>query len=152
MPAYFSFQSCLSFAVVLLGGCSSSPTEPQLVPIGDVMLVSPATASIGDRGTLQLTVNVTGSNQSLTQSPELVWSSSDEQVAGVTANGVVFGRAGGATDIVARWHGLRGVARITVVVTPIPEVKPPKTCTPLAISAAKQGVDVTRTIPTCRER
>jgi len=152
MRAHLSFQSRVLVAVALLGGCSSSPTEPQLVPLGGVLLVSPAAASIGDRGTLQLTVKVTGSNQSLTPSPELVWSSSDEQVAAVTPNGVVFGRAGGATDIVARWHGLRGVARITVVVTPIPEVKPPKTCTPLALSAAKQGVDVTTRIPTCRER
>jgi hypothetical protein len=152
MPAHFSFQSCLSLAVALLAGCSSSPTEPVILPIGSVLLVSPATARIGDRGTLQLTVNVAGSNQSLTLSPGLVWSSSDEQVAGVTANGVVFGRAGGTADIVAQWNGLRGVSRITVAATSITELKPPKTCTPLAISAAKQGVDVTTAIPTCKER
>jgi hypothetical protein len=152
MPAHFSFQSCLSFAVVLLGGCSSSPTEPAFVPIGSVLLVSPPTARIGDRGTLQLTVNVAGSNQSLTLSPELVWSSSDEQVAGVRSDGVVFGRAGGTADIVARWNGLRGVARITVVATSIPELKPPKRCTPLAISSAEQGVNATTAIPTCGER
>ncbi len=152
MRARFSFQSCLSLAVVLLGGCSSSPTEPALVPIGGVLLVAPATARIADRGTLQLTVNVTGSNQSLTLSPELVWSSSDEQVAGVTANGLVFGRAGGTADIVAQWNGLRGVSRITVVATSIPESKPPKTCTPLAVSSAKRGGNATTAIPTCKER
>jgi len=152
MRAQVSLQSCLSLAVALLGGCSNSPTEPALVPIGSVLLVAPATASIADRGALQLTVSVPGSKQSLTLSPELVWSSSNEKVAGVTPNGVVFGRAGGTADIVAQWNGLRGVSRITVVSTSIPELRPPNTCTPLAMSSAKPGADATTTIPTCKER
>jgi hypothetical protein len=152
MRAQVSFQSCLSLAVALLGGCSSSPTEPALVPIGRVLLVAPATASIADRGALQLTVSVPGSNQSLTLSPELVWSSSNEQVAGVTAHGVVFGRAGGTAEIVAQWNGLRGVSRITVVTTSTPELKPPQTCTALPISGAKRGANTTTAIPTCKER
>ena len=45
-----------------------------------------------------------------------------------------------------------GASRITVVATSTPELKPPKRCTPLAISSAEQGVDATTAIPTCKER
>jgi large exoprotein involved in heme utilization and adhesion len=152
MRAQVSFPSCLALAVMLLGGCSDSPTGPDLVLNESILVVSPATGRIAAGGTLQLTVSVSGSNQSVTLSPELVWSSSDEQVAGVSAKGVVFGRAGGTTDIIARWNGLRGASRITVVAASTPELKPPETCIALPIYGAKRGANVTTAIPVCKER
>lgn len=151
MRAHVLFQSCLSMAVVLLGGCSDSSTGPDLLP-GSALAVAPATARIASGGTLQLTASIAGSSQSLTLSPEMVWSSSNEQVAGVTAHGVVIGRGSGTAEIVAQWNGLRAVSRITVFATSIPELKPPKTCNALPTSGAKPGAKATTAIPTCKER
>jgi hypothetical protein len=150
MRAQLSLLSCLS--LVVLGGCSDSPTGPDFRPKGSVLVVTPAAGRIATGGTLQLAVSADGSNQKATLLPEVVWSSSDEQVAGVSAKGVVFGRAGGTTDVIAQWNGLRGVARITVVASSNPELKPPQTCTALPISGAKQDASATTEIPTCRER
>jgi hypothetical protein len=155
MRAHFSLLSSFSIAVALLGGCSSSPTEPDLRTQDRVLVVAPLIARIAGGGSLQLYVRVPGSNESLALSPELVWSSSNEQVAGVTAHGVVTGRNSGTAEIVARWKGRRGVSQITVEATSIPNLKPPanpKKCPVLLMSSTKKRVNPTSTIPTCMER
>jgi hypothetical protein len=154
MRAHLCVQSCLCLAVAWLAGCSSNPTGPDLRTHASELLVAPATARIASGGTLQLTVSVRGSSQSLTLSPELVWSSSNEQVVGVTAHGVAIGRASGTAEVVARWNGLRGTSQITVVATSAPPLKPPgtpKECAELLLSE-KRGVNATTAIPTCKDR
>jgi uncharacterized protein YjdB len=152
MRAHLSFPSCLFVAVALLGGCSDSPTGPDLLPGGRVLLVTPSTGSVAVRGTLQLSATAPGSNQSLAPSSELVWSSSDEQVAGVTGKGVVFGRAAGRAEIVAQWNGLQGSSQIVVVATPILKPPPPGNPCPAILLSAKREVNATTAIPTCREQ
>ena len=154
MRVHLSFQSCLFAAVALLGGCSTSPTGVDLLPQGGDLVVTPSSGSVAVSGTLQLSATAPGSNQSLSLSPGLVWSSSDERVAGVTDKGVVLGRSGGRVEIVAQWNGLRGSSQIAVVATSIPNLKPPgnpKKC-PAFLSSAKRKIDATTAIPTCRER
>lgn len=154
MRAHFPLHSSLSLAVALLGGCSTSPTEPDLRTQASILVVAPTNARIAAGGTLQLNVTAPRSNRNLTLSAGLAWSSSDERVASVTAHGVVIGRGGGTAEIVARLNGRRGVSRITVVATSIPNLKPPgnpKKC-PLALMSSAKRVNATTAIPTCRER
>jgi hypothetical protein len=155
MRGQLSFQLCFCMVFVLLAGCSGSPTEPELRPLPGDLLVAPATASVASGGALQLTASVPSSSQNVTLSPELVWSSSNEQVASVTGDGVVIGRTSGTTDIVAQWNGLRGVSRITVVATSNPQLEPPGTpkgCTRDLMAAAQRGANATTAVPTCQER
>jgi hypothetical protein len=154
MRAQLSFQPCFYMAFALLVGCSDSPTGPDLRALPGNLLLAPATARVGSGRTLQLTVMVSGSSQNVTLSPGLVWSSSNEQVAAVTGHGVVIGRTGGTTDIIAQWNGLRGVSRITVVATSNPQLEPPanpKGCGTSGMPAARQAASATTAIPSCQE-
>jgi hypothetical protein len=149
MRSHVSLESCLFIAAALLGGCSTSPTEPDLRGQARALVVAPTTARIATGGTLQLNVTIPASNQSVTLSPELVWSSSDEEVAGVTAHGLVIGRRGGFVDIIAQWNGMRAVSHITVIVNSDPKLRPsgkPKNC-PAELLAAKRS-NATTVIPT----
>jgi glucose/arabinose dehydrogenase len=100
--------ACLA---AVLAACSDTTLPPTAAT---VEVIAPrAQVAVGD--TLQLNaVAQTSSGTSLAE-VQFSWSSSDESVVGVSADGQVMGRAPGTATVVASTGGARGEARITVV-------------------------------------
>lgn len=89
------------------------PTTPtEIAPTG--VEVKPKTAEIEIGGTISLSATVSPSNAT---NKSITWSSSNESIARVSADGVVTGKATGTVDIIARTANNKS-AKCTVTVKP----------------------------------
>src|SRR5690348_11025216 len=91
------------------------------VPVASVT-VSPATASVPQGQTTQLTAVTKDANGNVLTGRGVVWSSSNQAVASVNANGLVSGVAAGSATITATSEGQSGTATITVTSVPVASV------------------------------
>ena len=116
MFARDSLLRTLSAAVVLLGGCSSSPYEPPPRPdiLPPILTLSPSGATIVEGQTLQLTVTVTDAEGNRLMAPDIRWSSSNQGVAQLVGPGKVQGQNEGTALIAASWQGASDQAVLTV--------------------------------------
>jgi len=86
------------------------------IPVASVA-VSPATASVGVNGTVQLTATPKDANGNALTGRTVTWQTSDGTIATVDANGLVTGNAGGGpVTITATSEGKNGTAAITVTI------------------------------------
>jgi Bacterial Ig-like domain (group 2) len=103
-------------ATALVAACNSSPTDPGP---GDtrtfLLVIKPSTATLQPNHQLQLQVLAQGAEDRVRSNTDVVWSSTDERVATVTADGVVTAKGNGAVQITAWWEGHRGLATVKVV-------------------------------------
>ena len=88
------------------------PDPPEL---GGPFLVSPAAVTIHYGQTFKLTTRYTGNPALMAKPSAVAWTSSDADVATVSA-GQVSGVSSGQVRIVARWAGYEASALVTVVV------------------------------------
>jgi uncharacterized protein YjdB len=91
------------------------------VPVASVT-VSPATASVPQGQTTQLTAVTKDANGNVLTGRGVVWSSSNQAVASVNASGLVSGVAAGSATITATSEGQSGTATITVTSVPVASV------------------------------
>ena len=106
---------------------STDGADPTWVPVSSraSVLVSPENADFLVGGSPQLSTAVYDQNRNLVTDPVVVWSSSDETVATVDANGLVQGIAAGEAIITAESEGASGTATVTVVAhCPLPLALP----------------------------
>ncbi len=85
-----------------------------------VIVPSAAALVVGD--SLPLTVTVEGADGNELSDRDVVWSSSDENVVDVDANGLVTALAAGTARIEAESEGVSGTATLTVGEVPVAEV------------------------------
>jgi uncharacterized protein YjdB len=109
------------------GGKSAVATVTVLPPPVASVSVSPPTASIALAGTVQLTATTRDAAGHELSGRTVEWSTSDPNIATVSASGLVTGTGGGQATITATSEGKRGSARVTVnipdaaslVITPV---------------------------------
>jgi len=103
--------------LLALAGCGSSgsgPTAPaSTLPVASVV-VSPSTASVAVGATVLLTAVCSDTNGVSLRGRAVSWSSADQNVARVDANGLVTGVSAGGADVTASCEGLHASATITV--------------------------------------
>lgn len=102
--------------VGLIAACQSDATAPPIRPDPPVGLsVDPRLATIDGGNTLRLTATMRHTDGSSSTPPGVSWTSADETIATVAADGVVQGRKAGRVQIVASWHASRGSSLVTVL-------------------------------------
>jgi hypothetical protein len=106
----------LAAIVPLLAACQASPTDPG--PDTDkpavVVAIAPSVAALDLGASLRLTASVEGSAHQGATPSDIVWETSNPAIATVGTGGVVQALKLGQVQIVARWRGSAGVARVTV--------------------------------------
>src|SRR5207247_776355 len=111
------------------------------VPVVSVT-VTPASASIQQGQTIQLTATPKDANGNALSGRVVTWSSSNTAVASVDVSGIVTGVAAGSATITATSEGQSGTAAITVTSVPVASV----TVSPASASVqAGQTVQLTAT-------
>lgn len=126
--------------VVVLFGCEQVVVS--VVEVTDVQLFPDRmTLMEGERDTVS--VVLTESGGSSLSNRAVTWAVDDEEVASVTANGVVEGRRRGVTRIHATSGGVGGTAEITVV--PGPEIQVSVRTVDIDVSSG-DGAGVTREV------
>lgn len=118
MRAVLPLEVILS-AAILLVACSST-TGPELPPPSDdpgvsVLTVAPSFATIAGNRFVKLTAILAGSPAGGAPQSEVVWSSSDTNVATVRTGGLVEGRKAGRVQIAATWKTAHGSATVVVL-------------------------------------
>ena len=96
----------------LLAGCNDTPAEPG-GPVA-VVEVTPAFAAPEVGEGVQLRVNAKDDVGRSVSAPQVVWTSSNEAVASVTAGGLVVGVSPGTSIVTATVGSFTGAATITV--------------------------------------
>jgi hypothetical protein len=132
-------------------GCNGFFVDPTLTSV----VVSPTSASIGLKKTVQMTAFGTYDDGSRKQIKSgLVWSTSDGTIAGIDASsGIATGVSVGTATITGEAQGLSGTATISVVPSGITSI----TITPISASIrvgttqpftakAQDGTDVTQIV------
>ena len=99
-------------SMLLLAACDEKSSEPVLTPV-DRIEVTANQISIREDATTQVSARVLASLGDELQR-EVVWNSSDQEIATVDANGVVTGKRGGVVRIVATVGDRTGSVGITV--------------------------------------
>ena len=120
---------CVLASAALAVGCTSSPTEPKedersIGPAEPILrlAVAPASATLRGGDRLALSASAASADRSTVRAVSVTWTSSDEQVATVSSNGVVEGGRPGLAEIKARWGLSTAVARITVLKAGPPDI------------------------------
>lgn len=108
----------LALIFLILISCSET-TAPATISTVTVTATG-QTVQVGD--SLQLTATSEDSNGRIILSEEFSWSSEDEDVATVSADGVVIGEREGRTLIAAEADGVSGTFEIEVTRAPTPEL------------------------------
>ena len=106
-------------AATLLVACNST-TGPELPPPSDdpgvsVLTVAPSFAIIDGDRFVKLTAILSGSATYGMHQSEVAWSSSDTNVATVSAGGLVEARKAGRVQIAATWKTAHGSATVVVL-------------------------------------
>ncbi len=110
-------------------------------PVASVTL-SPATATVNEGQSLQLTATLKDANGNVLTGRSITWSSSNTAAATVNSTGLVTGVVAGSATITATSEGQNGTAAITVVHLPVASV----TVTPASASvSAGSSVQLTAT-------
>ena len=108
------------------GKSGSASVTVTRVPVASVV-VSPASATITIGGSVQLSATARDANGQPLSGRAVTWSSSNTDLATVSATGLVSGRAPGEVTITATSEGRNGTSSITVTQVPVAsvEVSPP---------------------------
>jgi len=91
------------------------------VPVASVS-VTPASASVNEGKTVQLTATPRDSSGNALSGRTVTWASSNTSVATVSASGLVTGKVAGTATITATSEGQSGTSTITVVRVPVASV------------------------------
>jgi hypothetical protein len=104
-------------AATLLPGCNSTtgPRPTEELPGVEVLTVHPSLATVSGGRFIKLRATMTALGNRVDTPPEVIWSSSDTNVATVGADGIVEGRKAGRVQIVATWQAARGSAVVVVL-------------------------------------
>lgn len=106
---------CIVAAVASILACQSDATGPRSPAEAPLALsVAPALATMGRGKELRLTASVHQPNGTSTTPAGVTWSSADETIASVGADGVVRSLKAGRVQIVAEWQASRGSSSIVV--------------------------------------
>jgi uncharacterized protein YjdB len=114
------------------GVSGSSAVSVTSVPVASVT-VTPATATVAQFGTLQLTATLRDANGNVLTGKTVSWASSAAAVATVSSSGRVTAVAAGAATISATSGGVTGSASVTVTAAPVAVVT--VTPTPASVEA-----------------
>lgn len=121
----YLFLSTL-FTIAALGtACDSTPFESRQLP-GEVEIpqlplpllsiaLAPASATVQAGRALQLTATTRTLAGSAVVAADVTWTSTNQSVATVSADGLVQGVNRGQVEIIARARNARAVSRITVI-------------------------------------
>src|SRR5207245_1437105 len=90
-------------------------------PVATVTL-TPASATLNEGQTLQLTATLKDANGNVLIGRSITWSSSNSSAATVNATGLVTGVVAGSATITATSEGQSGTSAITVVHMPVASV------------------------------
>jgi len=90
-------------------------------PVATVTL-TPASATVNEGQTLQLTATLKDANGNILTGRSITWSSSNSSAATVNATGLVTGVVAGSATITATSEGKNGTSAITVVHMPVASV------------------------------
>ena len=117
MRAVLQLQVIASVATLLVA-CNST-TGPELPPPTDsgisVLTVAPSLATIGGERFVKLTVLASAGDARDVPLSQVIWSSSDTNVATVRQGGLVEGRRAGRVQIGATWQTAHGSATVIVL-------------------------------------
>ncbi|HWB41566.1 MAG TPA: Ig-like domain-containing protein [Gemmatimonadales bacterium] len=110
-------SSLLVSAATLFAGCESptGPGGPPDDPGPNVLTVAPGFATIEGTRSIKLTALLPGSPAGTGGLSEVVWASSDTNVAVVHRGGLVEGRKAGRVQIAATWKTAHGSATVVVL-------------------------------------
>jgi len=114
-------RGCLSVGAFIVGSCSSATDSVQGGDIATVV-VSPSSTSVAVGAQVPLQVTAAGPDGKPVDGVAVVWTVKDEDIASVSAAGVVTGLALGTTQVAANIGGKSGIAAITVQKTPVASV------------------------------
>lgn len=116
MRALLPLEVIVSAATLLVACNSTTGPEPPRPddPGVSVLTVAPSFATIEGERFVKLTAILSGAAQGAPQS-EVVWFSSDTNVAAVRAGGLVEGRKAGRVQISATWESAHGSATVVVL-------------------------------------
>jgi hypothetical protein len=132
-------------AATLLVACNST-TGPELTPPDEprisVLTVAPSFATIGGERFVQLTAILSGGAALGVPQTQVVWSSSDSNVANVRSGGLVEGRKAGRVRIAATWQTAHGSATVVVLkqVSKKPASPDSPRCLPRSTDARQLGI------------
>lgn len=104
---------CLAAVVAVMSACDSGTTEPEPAVLTSIT-VTPATVSVAMGETRQMTAQAMDQNGVVMGGQTFTWSSSDDDVATVDANGLVTAVNGGTVTITATIQSVNGTAALTV--------------------------------------
>lgn len=106
---------CLA-AIVAIASCTSDPIGPEGGRTGtDLIVIHPSAATLQGGQTLHLNVSALGDGAQEFRAADVIWSSRDARVAGVSSEGVVEARDAGTVEIKAWWRGKEGTATMVVL-------------------------------------
>src|SRR5437773_6683281 len=103
------------------GKSGTSAMTVTFVPV-DAVAVTPASASVNEGKTVQLTATPKDGNGNPLSGRAVAWVSSNTTVATVSSSGLVTGRVAGTATITATSEGQSGTSAITVVHVPVASV------------------------------